>query len=99
MPKDNAVAGAGESDGELTGGIADLDSAFEQQSLADEIAYEFVDRRFIEQPRVSLLLNDAKIHQRDAVRQAERLDLIMGDKKHGNAQAFLQQLDADAHLL
>src|SRR5215471_9228514 len=96
--KDNAVRRSFKSNSQLPRGIAALYGALEQQGPADKIAHELVDRLFIKQPRVALLLHDAKVHQSDTIREAERFDLIMGDKQQSDVQLPLQKLHSYAHL-
>src|SRR5215510_8553140 len=88
--KDDAVRRSFKSNSQLSRGVAALHRALEQQSSADKITHEFVDRLFIKQPRVALLLHDAKVHERDTIRETERFDLVMGDKQQCDVQLPLQ---------
>ena len=44
------------------------------------------------------LLDDAQVHHRDPVREAECLDLVVGDENDGDPGLPLQQLDFQPHL-
>src|SRR5262249_20738164 len=78
--------------------VAVAHHAAEQQGLADEVAYELVRGSLIQLTRRSGLLDDPLAQDRDAIRQAERLDLIVRDEEDREIEALLEQLDLDAHL-
>ncbi len=98
-PENHTVPRALKGDSQLPRRVAGLHFAFEQQCLADEIAHELIGRLLIEQARIAQLLYHAEIHQRNVVREAQGLDLIVGDEQHRDVQPLLQELDLDAHLL
>ena len=47
---------------------------------------------------VGELLDDAAAHDRDAVGEGQRLDLVVGDVDHGVLELLVQALDLDAEL-
>ncbi len=62
--------------------------------LGDEqIARPVVDRR-----RIVELLDDAALHDGDAVGKRQRLDLVVGDVDHRVLQRLVQALDLNAQL-
>src|SRR6185369_4060500 len=97
--EDDAVGRAVDGDRHLTRGMARLHGSFEEQRSADEVTHELVGGLLIEKARAALLLHDAGIHQSDAVREAQSLDLVVRDEQHGDVETLLQQLHFEAHLL
>ena len=67
--------------------------------LAEEVADERGGGLLVEARAAAHLLDAAALHDRDAVGEAERLDLVVGDEEDGDAEAALQELQLDAHLL
>ena len=65
---------------------------------ADEARYELVHRALVERLRRRNLLQLAVEHDRDAVAQRHRLDLVVGDVERGHAQAALEVVDLCPHL-
>src|SRR4029434_5630680 len=71
----------------------------EDLRLAQEVPHEGGDRLFVETARRADLLHATAMHHRDAVGEAEGLDLIVGDEEHGDAEAALEELHLHPHLL
>src|SRR5262250_554972 len=74
-------------------------ASMEDHRLTEEIAHEGGGGLFVERARRANLLDAPAVHHRDAVGEAERLDLVVGDEEHGDAEAALEELDFHAHLL
>src|SRR5499425_328116 len=74
-------------------------ASLEDHRLTEEIAHEGGGGLFVERTRRADLLDASAVHQRDAIGEAERLDLIVSDEEHGDAEATLEELDLRAHLL
>jgi hypothetical protein len=71
----------------------------EDHRLAEEVPHEGGRRLFIETAWRPDLLHASLVHHRDAVGEAESLDLIMRDEEHGDAEAALEELHLYPHLL
>ena len=66
---------------------------------ADEPGHERVDRLVVELVVCPDLLDPAAAHDRDAVGQRDRLDLVVGDVDGRDLEAVQQPLDLDARAL
>ena len=74
-----------------------LDLAVDDVGLADEVGDELRRGRIVELARRALLRDAALLHHHDAVRDGQRLLLIVGDVDGGEAEALLQLADLGAH--
>ena len=83
----------------LTAGARRADAAAQEHGLAEEVAHEGGGRPLVEVPGRPDLLDAPALHHRDAVGEAQRLDLVVGDEEHGDAEPALEQLHLDPHLL
>ena len=77
-----------------------VDGAFDEihAGRADEAGDEAVDRPVVDRLRRVELLDQAALHDGDAVGERHRLDLVVGDVDHGVGQPLVQPLDLDAQL-
>jgi hypothetical protein len=66
---------------------------------ADELRHEQVGRMRVDVGGRAHLLQHAFVHDDDAVGEAHRLDLVVGDVDRGRALLEMQPLDLGAHLL
>ena len=86
-----------------TRGIARPDTALhdagQQVHLADEIRHERIGRLVVQRARRAELDEAAVIHDGHLVRHGQRLLLVMRDVDHGGAEAALQLLQLDLHVL
>src|SRR5215831_19951599 len=64
---------------------------------ADEISDELAVRRLVDLPRRADLLDETVVHDRDLVRERERLALVVGDIDGGEVELALQPLELGAH--
>src|SRR6266850_3891306 len=76
-----------------------VDAPLQDHGLTQEVAHEGRRGLFVEAPRGADLLGAPARHDRDPIRQAERLDLVVRDEEHGDAEPALQELQLDSHLL
>ena len=85
--------------------VAELDlpilehDAVDDVGLADEVRDKGVFRLVVDVGRAADLLNDAVVHDDDAVAHGQRLLLIVGDVDEGDAGALLNALELDLHIL
>jgi hypothetical protein len=74
------------------------DLAREQVGGAHEAVDEERARPVVDLDRARELLHPPAVHHRDAVGQAHRLFLVVGDQDRGDAELPLQPLDLDLHV-
>ena len=86
-------------DREHTGWVGIANGALEEDGLANEIAHELVGGFFVEYAGLALLLDDSVVHQRNAVRQAQGLYLVVRNEQYRDVEPPLEELDLDPHLL
>ena len=98
VPREGAVHLHGHALG-AAGGRRGGHAPSEDHRLAEEVAHEGRRRPLVQVPRRPHLLDPPPVHHRDAVGEAERLDLVVGDEQHGDAEPPLEDLHLDAHLL
>jgi hypothetical protein len=75
------------------------DAPAQHHGLTQEVAHEGGGGPLVERSRRADLLHAPPVHDREAVGKAQRLDLVVGDEQHRDAEPALQQLDLHAHLL
>ena len=75
------------------------DAARQDHGLAQEVPHEARGRVLVQAAGRADLLDAPALHYRDAVGQAERLDLVVGHEEHRDAEPALEQLQLDPHLL
>src|SRR5262249_15070122 len=94
------LAAAAADEAHAAGRVVEIrDDAVDQVGVADEIDHEAAARVAVDLPAVALLHDAAAVHHDDAVRQRQRLGLVVGDVDRGDAEALLQLLELDAHAL
>ena len=88
------------AEGDLEIAVGTLELCFDQvdRRRADEPRDELVDRAVVERLRCVHLLEMAVPHDRDAVAERHRLDLVVGHVQGRHADAALQRVDLGAHL-
>src|SRR5262249_57328015 len=73
-------------------------ASLEDHRLAEKVAHEGRGGLLVQTAWRPDLLDAPAVHYRDAVGEAERFDLIVGDEEHGDAETALEELDLPAHL-
>src|SRR5215813_11188774 len=71
----------------------------EDHRLAEKVAHEGRGGLLVQTAWRPDLLDASTVHHREAVGEAERFDLIVGDEEHGDAETALDYFDLPTHLL